>query len=104
MMPLRQPNRSTGNDGGSSHVTQLRLNSEPEGWILVGHQGERIAVDPVAPANYTHHKVEQSPRIGAREENGKPGDDDGDQGGDSQKDTNDVGREGQEQLDQGKQA
>ena len=66
----------------SSHEIFLRRpvlpvddSAEAEWWILIGHQHKGVAAYPVAPAEYAYDEVKETPRVRAREENGKPGDD-----------------------------
>src|SRR5260370_34949335 len=76
------------------------MSAEPEGWIDIGHEREGIAVDAVSPSKHADHEVEETPRIGAGEEDGKPSDDDRYQGPYGKKEENDVVRDAKHPLDQ----
>jgi len=80
------------------------MSAQPEWRVPIGDEQERVAGDPIAPAEDAHDKVEQTPGVGSREENRKPGDDDGDHGSDPQEEENDVVRDSEKPLDQGQPA
>src|SRR5947208_5158025 len=76
------------------------LSAESERRILVGHQREGVAVHAVTPPQDANHVAEKTARIGAGEENRKPGNDDGSNGANSEEEENKVMRDGEEPLDQ----
>src|SRR5229473_1048318 len=47
--------------------------AHPERRVLVGHQGEGVAVHPVDPAEHADDVIEQAAGIGSGEEDGEPG-------------------------------
>src|SRR5437762_3289903 len=76
------------------------LSAQSERWVLVGHQREGIAVNAVTPPKHANHVAEETSRIGACEENRKPGNDDRPHGANSEEEENKVMRDGEEPLDQ----
>jgi len=80
----------------------LWSSGEAEGRVLVCHQGDGVADDPVVPADHALHEVEDSPRVPAGEQDREPRDDHHDDGGEVEKREHDEVGDGHEDLHQRK--
>src|SRR5207247_3622788 len=80
------------------------LGAEPERWILVRNEGERVPEDSVVPASDAHDEVERAARIAAGEEDREPRVDDDGEGREAEEQEHDVVRDREDPLDERKPA
>ena len=71
-------------------------------WIAVGHQQECVGSHPQPPATDPDHEVKESPGVLTGRQNGEPGQDHCEEGGNSEKKQDNVMRDREQPLDQGK--